>query len=204
MSGTPWTPEREALIRSLYGTNTSLAEKAAILGISAKAISAKAMRMGIAVRYNPWPQEKDDKLREFFMRGDSYVQIAKALQVSKASIAGRTFRLGLKREIRLPPPREKKPRTRRPRVARLVNHGNRFDHMIVEAGDPLPSTPETDRAIPIEQRKSLVELTSDTCRWPVGDPGTDDFFFCGAKPLDGCPYCAAHSRRAFSRFGVAA
>jgi hypothetical protein len=42
----------------------------------------------------------------------------------------------------------------------------------------------------------LLELTDDTCRWPVGDPCAADFFFCGAPPLPGKPYCAAHCARA--------
>ena len=41
-----------------------------------------------------------------------------------------------------------------------------------------------------------MELTDDTCRWPVGDPSTVDFFFCGAQPLPDKPYCAAHCARA--------
>jgi GcrA cell cycle regulator len=46
------------------------------------------------------------------------------------------------------------------------------------------------------QRRSLMELTDDTCQWPVGDPSTVDFFFCGAQPLPDKPYCAAHCARA--------
>ena len=38
----------------------------------------------------------------------------------------------------------------------------------------------------------LLDLTADTCRWPVGDPGDRKFAFCGAKPLVGYPYCVGH------------
>ena len=54
-----------------------------------------------------------------------------------------------------------------------------------------------DALIPFEQRKTLMELDSDTCRWPVGDPATPDFFYCGAKALATSPYCAGHCKRAF-------
>jgi GcrA cell cycle regulator len=46
---------------------------------------------------------------------------------------------------------------------------------------------------------SLLELTNESCRFPVGDPLTPDFFFCGqpeADLLKQMPYCKAHSRAA--------
>jgi GcrA cell cycle regulator len=39
---------------------------------------------------------------------------------------------------------------------------------------------------------TLLALTAETCRWPVGDPGEADFVFCGAAPLKRYPYCLAH------------
>jgi GcrA cell cycle regulator len=46
-------------------------------------------------------------------------------------------------------------------------------------------------------RKTLLELTEDTCHWPVGDPGSPDFFFCGGESNEGSPYCNYHSRVAY-------
>jgi GcrA cell cycle regulator len=54
-----------------------------------------------------------------------------------------------------------------------------------------------DNVVPMSQRKTLLELTEDTCHWPVGDPGSPDFFFCGGKSLQSLPYCAHHSRVAY-------
>ena len=53
---------------------------------------------------------------------------------------------------------------------------------------PYVDDPGLDADIPLAQRRSLLELASDSCRWPVGDPSTGDFFFCGAQPLQGTPY----------------
>ena len=41
-------------------------------------------------------------------------------------------------------------------------------------------------------RLSLEELTEQTCKWPVGDPATEDFWFCGLPSKPGKPYCQAH------------
>jgi GcrA cell cycle regulator len=47
------------------------------------------------------------------------------------------------------------------------------------------------------KRISLMELTEKTCKWPVGDPATDDFWFCGLAVKTGKPYCEAHVGVAF-------
>ena len=49
--------------------------------------------------------------------------------------------------------------------------------------------------IPVEQRLSLLELSEHTCKWPIGDPLTPDFYFCGNHSGEGKPYCEFHSRR---------
>jgi GcrA cell cycle regulator len=54
-----------------------------------------------------------------------------------------------------------------------------------------------DARIPRRQRRSLFELSEDSCRWPVGDPRSSPFFFCGAPRLRNRPYCAEHCARAY-------
>jgi GcrA cell cycle regulator len=51
--------------------------------------------------------------------------------------------------------------------------------------------------IPVEQRLSLLQLNEQTCKWPIGDPLTPDFYFCGQHSEEGKPYCDFHSRRAY-------
>ena len=67
----------------------------------------------------------------------------------------------------------------------------------VAAAEPYVDDPLTDAGIPFSQRRSLLELSERTCRWPVGDPGSAAFFYCGAEPVAGKPYCAAHCARAY-------
>ena len=79
---------------------------------------------------------------------------------------------------------------------------------IIPAGQPLPPQPSTNEIDPkalakvseVEKKAkklSLMELTSRTCKWPVGDPSTDDFWFCGLPSQAGKPYCEAHVGVAF-------
>lgn len=79
---------------------------------------------------------------------------------------------------------------------------------IIPAGQPLPPQPSANEISPealakVEEvektakRISLMELTERTCKWPVGDPATDDFWFCGLPVQTGKPYCEAHVGVAF-------
>ena len=76
------------------------------------------------------------------------------------------------------------------------------------AGQPLPPQPSANEISPealakvseIEKkarRLTLMELTERTCKWPVGDPATDNFWFCGLPTQAGKPYCEAHVGVAF-------
>lgn len=51
---------------------------------------------------------------------------------------------------------------------------------------------------PASKRIGVMELRESTCKWPIGDPRGADFGFCGAKPVDNCPYCAPHARIAYA------
>ena len=51
--------------------------------------------------------------------------------------------------------------------------------------------------IPVEERLTLLQLSEETCKWPIGDPLTPDFYFCGQHSNEGKPYCEFHSRRAY-------
>ena len=44
---------------------------------------------------------------------------------------------------------------------------------------------------------SLMDLTERTCKWPIGDPATDAFWFCGHEAEPGKPYCKTHISIAF-------
>jgi GcrA cell cycle regulator len=79
---------------------------------------------------------------------------------------------------------------------------------IITAGQPLPPQPAANEISPealasvreVEKkaaRITLMELTERTCKWPIGDPATENFWFCGLPAQPGKPYCEAHVGVAF-------
>jgi GcrA cell cycle regulator len=51
--------------------------------------------------------------------------------------------------------------------------------------------------VPISKRATILTLTERTCKWPIGDPATEDFYFCGRQSDAGVPYCAHHCKVAY-------
>src|SRR5439155_19625057 len=92
--------------------------------------------------------------------------------------------------------RKARPAQQMMRVSRPVSRGNAaLAHAFEVELEPDPIA--YDNVVPMSQRLSLLELSEATCHWPVGDPSSPDFFFCGGKALAGLPYCAHHSRIAY-------
>lgn len=50
------------------------------------------------------------------------------------------------------------------------------------------------------RRLTVMDITERTCKWPIGDPATSDFWFCGLPSQPGKPYCSAHIAVAFQPF----
>ena len=51
--------------------------------------------------------------------------------------------------------------------------------------------------LPQDGRVTILHLSEKTCKWPIGDPGSEDFCFCGHGPREGSPYCEYHARLAY-------
>ena len=61
-------------------------------------------------------------------------------------------------------------------------------------GPPMPELQPVEQKR-VRVRKKLITtltLTSETCKWPFGDPTAPDFHYCGELPQTDRPYCDAH------------
>jgi GcrA cell cycle regulator len=174
-------------------------------------IAGQPLRQSRRTHKDAWPEEKVERLAELVADGLSASQIAKQLGNTRNAVIGKVYRLGLRPERAESKPTQRKPRTLRtlrdqvfpPSTSPDIDlPPERADADIPQVFPPSTSPdidlpPErADADIPLDQRRSLIELTDQTCRWPVGDQRDHDFFFCGAQKLAGSPYCLCHTRRA--------
>ena len=63
--------------------------------------------------------------------------------------------------------------------------------------EPPVLRPTEDVVIPMSERVTIMELKESMCRWPLGDPSTPEFRYCGSKSPIGDTYCGHHARIAY-------
>jgi GcrA cell cycle regulator len=153
-----------------------------------------------------WTDDRVEQLKKLWESGLSASQIAAELgNITRNAVIGKVHRLGLSGRAKSPSssaPRQRKVRAPQHmmRINRPMARGNTaLAHAFEVEAEPDPVA--FDNVVPMNQRRTLLELTEDTCHWPVGDPGSSEFFFCGGKALGGLPYCAHHSRVAYQPAG---
>jgi GcrA cell cycle regulator len=143
-----------------------------------------------------WTADRIAHLKRLFDEGLTCSQIAREIDVTRNAVIGKLSRLGLNRPTndigyrRPPTPRSVPTRQSQVKLLRMM-------HAEMEAA--AGATPLRDEPISDARRCSLLELNSESCRWPLGRPGTDDFAFCGNAPVEGLPYCPGHARMAYRR-----
>jgi GcrA cell cycle regulator len=161
-----------------------------------------------------WTDERVEQLKRLWAEGLSASQIAGRLGqgVTRNAVIGKVHRLNL--AGRATQPRAATPRN--PRKQREPSHPGRSTGMpsMPSAGatalKPMMRAEAQPRhvALPEPQpvrlvdlpkggRVTILHLSEKTCKWPIGDPGHEDFCFCGHNPRDGSPYCEYHARLAY-------
>jgi GcrA cell cycle regulator len=152
-----------------------------------------------------WTDERVETLKKLWAEGLSASQIASRLgEVTRNAVIGKVHRLGLAgrattSRIKTMRPRKSVARVKRQRVLRYAAPG--FAGRENTAGGdmlPEPYLRQVDElVIPMEERRTIVTLMENNCKWPIGDPQHDDFHFCGRDKITGLPYCEFHAQRAF-------
>lgn len=157
-----------------------------------------------------WTDERVELLGKLWSEGLSASQIATALGggVTRNAVIGKVHRLGLSGRTKgSPPPAPRAPKPRPPSApgpvldaapsAPEAPEPAAASVVVLAPAVAAPALPAAEPAIPLSERVSLMELRETMCRWPIGDPTTSEFGFCGGRTVTGLPYCAAHCRIAY-------
>ena len=147
-----------------------------------------------------WTDDRVETLTKLWADGLSASQIAAELGgVTRNAVIGKVHRLGLSGRAKAKSPNA----ARAKRAPRATGYSPR-SRVSAKTADGraiainTPSRPPIEDMVAPEPKKlSVVELSDKCCRWPYGDPATDDFHFCGHSPKEDSPYCEYHSRLAF-------
>jgi GcrA cell cycle regulator len=147
-----------------------------------------------------WTEERVELLKKLWAEGLSASQVAKQLGgVTRNAVIGKIHRLGL--SGRATTNRAPRARPAAPRAAAARPQQTAAPRPVEAKETPSVPDPEPQVQMPVEiepgKRATVLTLTEHTCKWPIGDPGTDGFHFCGHKADAAQPYCTAHARLAY-------
>ena len=187
-----WTDERVETLKRMWGEGQSASQIAKELGgVTRNAVIGKVHRLGLSNR-----------------AGSPGAEPVEAAPAATPEIADEKPQM---RTESATPQRAPKPDPEAEAVEELDENGipiSAARRAIIPAGQPLPPQPSANEISPEALAKvnevektakkiGLMELTEKTCKWPVGDPATPDFWFCGLPSQQGKPYCEAHVGVAF-------
>jgi GcrA cell cycle regulator len=177
-----WTDERVETLRAMWAEGRSASQIAKELGgVTRNAVIGKVHRLGLSNR-GPNGERTDET------EAAAPVEPPAAVEPEALADAGQADAVA-------PRAKENVVTSMRPKPAGVP-------------GQPLPPQPAGSE-ISAEalanlaevakkaRRLTLMQLTERTCKWPVGDPATDDFWFCGLPCVAGKPYCETHVAVAF-------
>ncbi|QEW21626.1 GcrA cell cycle regulator [Marinibacterium anthonyi] len=185
-----WTDERVELLKKMWSEGQSASQIAKELGgVTRNAVIGKVHRLGLSNR-------------------TSGAAPAPAASPAAAPKAEAKPKPAPKPEVKAKPAPKADPVSDTDTGSTEVEARSPARKQIIPAGQPLPPQPSANEISPealakvseIEKkakRLTLMELTERTCKWPVGDPATEDFWFCGLPAQAGKPYCEAHVGVAF-------
>ena len=161
-----------------------------------------------------WTDERVATLSKLWADGLSASQIAAQLGgVTRNAVIGKVHRLGLSGRAKSP---STAARTRKPRATAGAKPNTKSESSSatpsrpqtmgatalkfeadVEAEVAFQPQPKDDVVVPISKRASILTISESVCKWPIGDPGGDDFHFCGHDSKEGAPYCNYHCKVAY-------
>jgi len=189
-----WTDERVELLKKMWGEGQSASQIAKELGgVTRNAVIGKVHRLGLSNRAAPPPATA----------AKSETPIAPQPEVVAPNPVAAAPTAAHVQEDE-PEIEEDEPEETTTAVVTVAH----IRKAIIPAGQPLPPQPSANEISPealasvrevekTSKKISLMELTERTCKWPIGDPATADFWFCGLPTQSGKPYCEAHVGVAF-------
>mgnify|MGYP003362731520 CR=1 FL=1 len=186
-----WTEETIARLRDLWQQGLSTAEIGRQLSVTKNAVVGKAHRLGLKPRPSPIRRAAKVTPPADAATQAAPVAAAPAVAPKKEAVPAPV--------VVAPSVPEKAPAPAKASVAVPAPKA-----ATPAAAEPAPEAAARPARAPARAARAALRPVSEprrrssqSCCWPLGDPGTPGFHFCGATPLPGKPYCAEHAQLAY-------
>ena len=144
-----------------------------------------------------WTDDRVELLKQLWAEGLSASQIASKMGgVTRNAVIGKVHRLGLSgRATPAKPQTGRSPSANQPRALARKS----FQVAEPEAVKPVIPEPEFLEPLVLDSgdNATVSTLNGNMCKWPIGDPSSDEFHFCGQSTAKSKSYCAYHAHMAF-------
>ncbi len=178
-----WTDERVDLLSRLWLEGRSASQIATALagGLTRNAVIGKVHRLGLAGRVKAAAPSSTDDAAEgrTVEKYESMAEVAAAPRrvASRSSVSNASAPVSA--------------------VATARIHGNTALAVAEPVEAPKPSRVQADVVVPLSLKVTIVELRESMCKWPIGDPSSPDFRYCGSPVKGTTPYCQHHGKLAY-------
>jgi len=149
-----------------------------------------------------WTEDRVGALKKLWLEGQSASQIAKQLGggVTRNAVIGKVHRLGLSGRATPSQPARTTTTAFRPAKTRTTPPVQPSAPRRIEAVAPRPNVPVAPTPIAavaeLPGTATVLTLGAHMCKWPIGDPSSREFSFCGRRASEGV-YCVEHARVAY-------
>lgn len=144
-----------------------------------------------------WTEDRVEVLTKLWAEGLSASQIAKQLGgVTRNAVIGKVHRLGLSGRAKPSRPSVRTAKPAKPKV-RVASVPRVPKAPAVAEVAPPPPPPVEAKPLPNGEYATILTIRDHMCKWPIGDPSSSEFRFCGRKIKAGEPYCEAHCSVAY-------
>lgn len=209
-----WTPERIDELTKLWETGHSASAIGKLLGVSKNAVVGKAHRMKLQARPSPIKRGEDGGASNSASstKAAAKQSPAGAKTVRSGSVAGASGKGAAKNEpLQTVISAALAAKSAGPHAASASSAGTSKTATTARGGQSASSARSAAQAATAAKavrggasakaasatRAVNASRRGPKCLWPIGDPGDEDFHFCGEPALSGKPYCSEHCARAY-------
>lgn len=214
-----WNENMLKKLKALVGKGLSTSEMGKKLGMSKNAVVGKLNRLGWNAKATEKSPKKVEKKKEVSKKADSKKTETKSVKktavkpvkkaettkkaTKKTTVATKTAgkkAASVKKTVAKKvekPVKKKEVKKAVESKTKTVKETKVIEKPVIKTASKKTKKDLALHELLIQHALQMANLKTNQCRWPIGDPDSDNFHFCGEQVFSGKPYCYEHCRQAY-------